>query len=53
MLADRLPKDSLTFIERLGSRARLFVSRALAGRGLLPSVYPSPPDLLAQEFYVV
>jgi Amidohydrolase family len=52
--AGRPPAQGLADVHRAlrqpRASSRLFVSRTLAGRVLLPSVYRSPPDLLAQEF---
>ena len=51
MLADRLPKDSLTFIERFGSRelARVYLSQERWPAGFCCRVSIPRPDR-AQEF---
>ena len=55
MLADRLPKDLLTFIERFGSRerARAYLSQERWPAGFAAECLSLAPDLLAQNFCVV
>jgi hypothetical protein len=52
MLADRLPKNSLTFIERFGSRERAsaYLSQQRWPAGFAAECRSRAPGLLAQEF---
>ena len=56
MLADRLPKDSLTFIERFGSRerARAYLSQERWPAGFCCRVsIPRPPTCSHKNFCVM